>query len=115
VSGGGPTPRFGPGERVLVAIGEAVGPKGVVLGRISTAAPAEASAGEGSARPEGRAGVTLVEDQRVVLRAKDHLVLECGGATIEIRSDGRIVVHGDRILSRARGTHRIKGGTVAIN
>ena len=64
-------------------------------------------------RSEG--GRTVIEDREVVLRAGSGLRIECGAGTIEIREDGKIVVKGEHLLSRARATNRIKGGSVGIN
>jgi hypothetical protein len=54
------------------------------------------------------------QPRQLVLRASEELVLECGDAKIALR-DGKIVIIGREILSRAQERHRIRGATVAIN
>ena len=56
-----------------------------------------------------------VDGRRVVLEGQDEVVLKCGEASITLRRDGKIMVHGAYVESRARGVNRIKGGAVKIN
>ncbi len=51
----------------------------------------------------------------VTIEAADSLVLRCGEASIDLRSDGKVLVKGDDVVLRAKGTQRIRAGTVAIN
>jgi uncharacterized protein DUF6484 len=57
----------------------------------------------------------LVDGRRVLIEAADEVVLRCGEASITLQRDGKVVVRGTRITSTARGTHRIRGGSVQIN
>jgi hypothetical protein len=57
----------------------------------------------------------LVDGKRVVIEALDEIVLRCGQASITLRRNGRIVIRGTYIETRAIGTNRIKGGNVQIN
>ena len=56
-----------------------------------------------------------LDGRRVVLEAQDEIQLKCGKGSITIKRDGKIVVKGTHLLSRATGPHRIKGGNVTIN
>jgi hypothetical protein len=56
-----------------------------------------------------------VDGRRVVLEGHDEVVLRCGKASITLRRDGKIAIRGVELLSRASGTNRIRGGSVAIN
>ena len=56
-----------------------------------------------------------VDGRRVKLIARDELVLECGKASITLRRNGRVVVRGTDVETRAEGANRIKGGQVRIN
>lgn len=47
--------------------------------------------------------------------AKDRLEFRCGKSSIELRNDGKVLIRGTQIVSRASRTNRIKGGSVAIN
>ncbi|NOK04139.1 MULTISPECIES: DUF6484 domain-containing protein [Myxococcus] len=56
-----------------------------------------------------------VDGKRVVIEGQDEVVLKCGEASITLRRNGKVIVKGTYLESRASGTHRIKGGTVEIN
>ncbi|RKH44955.1 DUF6484 domain-containing protein [Corallococcus sicarius] len=56
-----------------------------------------------------------VDGKRVVLEGKDEVILQCGEASITLRRNGKIVIKGVTVETRARGAHRIKAGTVDIN
>jgi uncharacterized protein (DUF2345 family) len=55
------------------------------------------------------------DGKSVTVVAENEITLKCGRASITLRKDGRIVISGDYVISRARGTHRIRGGSVQIN
>jgi hypothetical protein len=56
-----------------------------------------------------------VDGKRVVLEGRDEVVLRCGDSSITMRSNGQILIRGQRVETRASGTNRIKGGNVQIN
>jgi len=56
-----------------------------------------------------------VDGRRVVLQGDDEVVLRCGKASITLRRNGKIVIRGAYLVSRAEGTNRIRGGSVQIN
>jgi hypothetical protein len=88
------------GERVLLLIAAEASVPGIVLGRVG---PVPAAPAEGSCS----AHVRLV--------ATESLSLQCGAASIELRADGKVMVRGEDVLLRAKGTQRIRAGTVSIN
>jgi hypothetical protein len=57
----------------------------------------------------------LVDGKRVTIEAQDEIVLRCGEASITLRRNGRIVIRGTYVETRARGVNRIRGGAVQIN
>jgi hypothetical protein len=57
----------------------------------------------------------VVDGRRVTFDARDEIVLRCGQASITLRRNGRIVVRGTYVETRAQGVNRIKGGSVQIN
>jgi uncharacterized protein DUF6484 len=65
--------------------------------------------------PPARSREAVVDGRRVVIEGRDEVVLRCGEASITLQKDGKVVVRGLRITSTARGTHRIRGGSVQIN
>lgn len=56
-----------------------------------------------------------VDGKRVVLDAKDEIVLRCGKASITLRRNGRVVIRGAYVETRSEGVNRVKGGAVKIN
>jgi len=56
-----------------------------------------------------------VDGKRVVIEARQEILLRCGKGYILIREDGRIVIKGTDLLSRSSGINKIKGGAVRIN
>lgn len=56
-----------------------------------------------------------IDGQRVVIAGKEEVELRCGEATITLRANGKVVIRGAYVETRASGTNRIKGGSVQIN
>jgi Domain of unknown function (DUF6484) len=56
-----------------------------------------------------------VDGRRVTIEASEEIVLRCGDSSITLKKNGRIVVKGADIVSRASRTNKLKGATVAIN
>lgn len=59
--------------------------------------------------------VADVDGRRVVLEGSDEVVLRCGTASITLRRNGRVVIEGVQVESRASGANKIRGGSVQIN
>lgn len=109
---GAEPPALHANDEVLVACAAEPGKPGVILGRVGPApaeqeSPAAAPFPVGEPRPE--------TPREIVIEAGEELTLKCGEASIRITRDGKVVIRGEHILSRAKGTQRIKGGSVAIN
>lgn len=79
------------GDRVLVLAPED-GEPGLVLGRIGRALPADCT-----------------------LQAAQSLTLRCGESSLTLQADGKVLLKGDDVVVRAKGTQRIRAGHVAIN
>jgi len=62
-----------------------------------------------------RPTTALLDGERVVLKASAEIVLECGRSSLTLTGDGRIVMKGVELVSRALRTNKIKGATVNIN
>jgi hypothetical protein len=56
-----------------------------------------------------------VDGQRVEIEGRDEIVLRCGESSITLRRNGRVVIRGVQVESRASGINRIRGGSVSIN
>jgi Domain of unknown function (DUF6484) len=65
--------------------------------------------------PQKRPVEALVDGKRVVLDGQDEVVLRCGEASITLRRNGRVVIRGTYVETRAQGVNRIRGGSVQIN
>jgi hypothetical protein len=59
--------------------------------------------------------VAEVDGERVEIVGNDEIVLRCGRASITLRRNGRVVIRGTYVETRASGINRIRGGSVAIN
>jgi hypothetical protein len=79
----------------------------VILGPMAPPATAEA--------PRSAPLALEVDGARVEIAAAEELVLRCGEASITLTREGKVIVHGVYVSSRATGVHRIQGGTVEIN
>jgi len=55
------------------------------------------------------------DGQRLVVSAKEQLVLRCGKASITLTKAGKVLIEGTYLLSRSTGVNRIKGGSVQLN
>lgn len=56
-----------------------------------------------------------VDGERMLVTAKEQLVLRCGKASITLTKAGRVMIKGSYVLSRSSGVNRIKGGSVQLN
>ena len=55
------------------------------------------------------------DGQRLVVSAKEQIVLRCGKASIILTKAGKVMIQGAYVLSRSSGVNRIKGGSVQLN
>jgi len=56
-----------------------------------------------------------VDGERMIVNAKEQLVLKCGKASITLTKAGKVLIKGKYVLSRSSGVNRIKGGSVQLN
>ncbi|MBI9092144.1 MAG: hypothetical protein JEZ12_23270 [Desulfobacterium sp.] len=93
----GPLPRLYLGTPVLCV---AAGTRGYVLGVIQPYLP---QSEEKEDPPE------------LTLKAKDSIELTCGESVLSMDKNGKIVLRGENITTRASGQNKIKGAGVQIN
>jgi hypothetical protein len=55
------------------------------------------------------------DGERMILNAREQLVLRCGKASITLTRAGKVLIHGSYVLSKSTGVNRVKGGAVQIN
>jgi len=56
-----------------------------------------------------------LDDEQLVLTARNEIVLRCGKASLTLTRAGKILIRGTYLLSRSSGVNRVKGGSVQIN
>jgi hypothetical protein len=66
-------------------------------------------------RLELKADQVFVDKKKISLRAAEMIELKCGKSSLTLTRDGKVVIKGAELLSRASGTQRIKGASVEIN
>jgi hypothetical protein len=57
----------------------------------------------------------LVDGRQLVFNAGQQILLRCGKSSVLLRRDGKVVIRGTQLLSRASGSNKIKGGTIDLN
>jgi hypothetical protein len=66
--------------------------------------------------PERPAQVEVDADgNRLVIEAREQLVLRCGKASITLTKSGKVLIQGAYVSSRSTGVNRVKGGSVQLN
>lgn len=99
VSGSPIEPALNAGDRLLV-LPQTEQHLGVVLGRVGK-----------YVHPKSPASPPRI----LSLEASEVVTLRCGQSSIDMRADGKVMIRGEDVLVRAKGTKRIRAGTVAIN
>ena len=56
-----------------------------------------------------------VDGERMVVSAKEQLVLKCGKASVTLTKAGKVLIQGTYVSNRSSGVMRIKGGSVQLN
>jgi hypothetical protein len=51
----------------------------------------------------------------MTVTARDRMVLRCGKSSIVMRSDGRIEIRGETVITQATGANHVRGGSVQLN
>ena len=71
---------------------------------------------EGWPLPEQPGQVEIDADgERMVVSAKEQVVLKCGKASITLTKAGKVLIQGTYVLSRSSGVNRVKGGSIQLN
>jgi hypothetical protein len=67
--------------------------------------------------PAGAPGQIEVDadGERLIVSAREQLVLRCGKASITLTKSGKVLIQGTYVSSRSSGVIRIKGGSVLLN
>ena len=57
----------------------------------------------------------VADGERLIVSAREQLVLRCGKASITLTKAGKVLIEGEYVSSRSNGVNRIKGGSVQLN
>lgn len=57
----------------------------------------------------------LVDGEKLVVDAKKEIEIRCGRSSLIMKPDGKVVLKGDDVTTRARRTNKVKGAAVRIN
>jgi len=95
-----PMVALSPGDTVLVVLPGSLDEKGCVLGRVGRYVSPNSAEGD---------------LKSIVIEATRDLTLKCGDSSIKLRNDGKLLVKATDVVSHAKRTNRIKGGSVQIN
>lgn len=94
------------GQEVVVTFIDGDSNQAIVIGLLREPRPAT---------PDERDDAIEIDAARLGLVAQRELVLRCGKASIRLTRDGRVVIDGVQIVSRAEGANRIRGGSIHLN
>ena len=82
--------------------------KPIVMGVLRNAQTSTLAAESGHAEVEA-------DGERMIVSAKEQLVLRCGKARITLTCSGKVLIEGAYVSSRSSGVNRIRGGSVQLN
>lgn len=57
----------------------------------------------------------LIDGKKIIFDAEDEIVLRCGKSAVILKKNGKVIIKGEKIISRSSSTHKIKGSSVTIN
>lgn len=70
---------------------------------------------QATGEPRERPAKLELDAKELELVADKQITLRCGKSSIVLTQDGRIVIRGEHLLSRATSVNRIRGGTIQLN
>lgn len=105
----GPPPKFDRDYSVLFVVNESQN-RGYILGLIEKYLPED-----DKKLPEVESPSQNEDTKEIKLNATEMVELRCGESSLTMNKDGKIVLKGSTIVSRASGVNKVKGSTVRIN
>jgi len=57
----------------------------------------------------------IVNGRTMVFDASQQITFRCGSSSVVLRKDGKVIIKGENIITRASRTNKIKGAAVMIN
>jgi hypothetical protein len=96
------------GQQVVVVFERGDVSRPIIMGRIRNA--------DGGHRCEPLEGVRVdVDEDRLVISAKQQIVLQCGRASITLTRAGKILLKGAYVSTSSTGINRIRGAAIQLN
>lgn len=99
---------YQPGTPVLIQL--VAGQSPIVLGVLQPQLPSLVGQLDETQDVQVRA-----DGKRTVIEARHEIELKCGAGSILLKRNGKIIIKGSEVISRASGANKIKGGSVSIN
>ena len=96
------------GREVVLVFQNADPRQPIIVGLIQRADGAPLAPTSGHAEVEA-------DGERLIISARNQLVLRCGKASITLTQSGKVLVQGTYVSNRSTGVIRIKGGSVQLN
>jgi hypothetical protein len=87
----------------------------IILGVIRDTIRHRATPGTSTPTSSGLRREILAGGRTIQVEADQEIVLRCGASSVSLRRDGKIVLKGVEIVSRASEANKIKGAVVKIN
>jgi hypothetical protein len=81
--------------------------KPILVGLVQSTVPISPAPGKGLD--------VKIDGKSVSFEAREEITLRCGNASITLRKNGKVAIHGAFVESHATGTNRIKGASVKVN
>lgn len=101
------------GREVLVMFEGGDAAKPIVTGVLRDVG-GTAAQGTALETPVGQVEVDA-DGERLIVSARQQLVLRCGKASITLTKAGKVLIQGAYVSSRSSGVNRIKGGSIQLN
>jgi hypothetical protein len=100
------------GSSVLLVFENGDGQYPVILGAVSDRLPVSSRDLVSTRRWKGE---VALDGRRLVIEAREEIVLRCGKGSITVRADGKVLIKGTELVSRSSGVNKIRGALVNIN
>lgn len=62
-----------------------------------------------------RPQTAVLDQQKIVLDAREEIILRCGKGSITLTKEGKIFIKGTHLVTRSSGQNKIQGACVKIN
>jgi hypothetical protein len=56
-----------------------------------------------------------VDGEKVLVRGKERVVIQCGKSSITLTAAGKVIIKGDYVCSDSKGVNRLRGGSIQLN